>query len=633
MNDNYKRSYKRNIGISNKRNEEYKDTKKRYKKYVGRGILAATENEKPKEKANIGNDEDNLKKSNYKKKNKKKTKPSVKKFRKQTNPIPIIFMIVFLIAVIPVSIMLIIRYRPTKEMADKSLLFQTEDGNVPIILDNSQSEYTAYAYDESYYLPLNFVNKELEAGFYFDREEELLLFTLPEELIVMKNSDTDDEGNNLWRLVGGEVYVLIDVVQMYTNILDVAYETIPMRIFLNTAGMQYTASTISKDTEVRLRGGIKSPVVTNVKKGDEIVVIGETADWTYAVSPDGYFGYINNKHVGDKIIQSRDSKTMPVYSNISRDFKISMGWHQVTSANANSGMEALVERTKGLNVISPTWFFLNDDEGNFSSIASKDYVDKAHELGLEVWALIDNFTNPVDTYAILSSTTNRTRLIEGIMEAINEYELDGINIDFEELQTKDGEPFVQFIRELSVECRKSGVVLSVDNPVPMSFTAHYNRKEQGKFVDYVIIMGYDEHYAGSETAGPTASIDFVKAGIENTLKEVPANKVINAIPFYTRVWYQESGAVRSEAIGLTRTNTILEEQGAEPELLGDLGLYYFEYSKNGIDYKIWIENAETLERKMEEMFVNNDLAGVAYWKLGLETTDVWDMIVPFLENQ
>jgi len=623
MSDNYKRSYKRNIGMNNRVNEEDNDTKQIYENDMSTSNVGL----RKKGKYEAGG-ENNLQVSDYQ----KERFESATRGRKRINPIPIIFVVILLIVAIPAAIMLNRRYGPTREMVDKLSLFQTEDGNIPIIFDNIQSEYTAYAYDERYYLPLDFVNKELEAGFYFDKSEELLLFTLPEEVVLMNKADEDNDGHSLWRFIEGDVYVSIDVVEMYANISDIIYETVPVRIFVNTAGIEYTASAVSRDTEIRLRGGIRSPIITKVKKGEEIIVLEETTDWTYVVSPDGYFGYINNKYLGDKNVQARDSKEMPIYSNISRDFKISLGWHQVTTANANSGMEALVDRSKGLNVISPTWFFLNDNEGNFSSIASKEYVDKAHELGLEVWALIDNFTNRVDTYEILSTTTNRTRLIDGIMNAIDEYGLDGINIDFEELKTKDGEPFVQFIRELSVECRKAGVVLSVDNPVPMSFTAHYNRKEQGKFVDYIVIMGYDEHYAGSETAGPTASIGFVRAGIENTLKEVPASKVINALPFYTRVWYQEDGVVKSNAVGLTRTEAILEEQGAEPELLGDIGLYYFEYNKNNIDYKIWIENAETLELKMEEMFVENDLAGAAYWKLGLETTDVWDMIVPFLED-
>lgn len=196
-------------------------------------------------------------------------------------------------------------------------------------------------------------------------------------------------------------------------------------------------------------------------------------------------------------------------------------------------MITALENTKGINVISPTWFALTDSEGNFSSFASSAYVKRAHDMGIEVWGLIDNFSNKdaVDTYELLSYTSRREKLTENLVNTALEYGLDGINVDFESISQDAGTHFIQFIRELSVTCRKNGLVLSVDNYVPTGYTDHYDRKEQGVFADYVIIMGYDEHYSGSPEAGSVASIGFVEDGIRRTVDQVPAEKVINAVPF------------------------------------------------------------------------------------------------------
>ncbi|MDE6320318.1 MAG: chitinase, partial [Lachnospiraceae bacterium] len=192
---------------------------------------------------------------------------------------------------------------------------------------------------------------------------------------------------------------------------------------------------------------------------------------------------------------------------------------------------------EGLNVISPTWFTLTGNEGEFSSFAAASYVQRAHEMGLEVWGLVGNVESvDVDMYELLSRSSSRWKLITNLVAAAQEYDLDGINIDFENLSLDAGEPFIQFIRELSIPCRKYGIVLSVDNYVPMNHTDHYDRAEQGVVADYVIIMGYDEHYNGSKEAGSVASINFVENGIKNTVADVPAKKVINALPFYTRLW-------------------------------------------------------------------------------------------------
>ena len=215
-----------------------------------------------------------------------------------------------------------------------------------------------------------------------------------------------------------------------------------------------------------------------------------------------------------------------------------------------------------VNVISPTWFSVSDNDGNVSSLASGEYVMQAHEKGLKVWGLVDNFSENMSTTTVLSNTAARQNLENQLVTYALKAGLDGINVDFESLSEDVGIHFLQFLRELSIQCHENNLVLSVDNPVPEDFTSHYDRAEQGKVVDYVIIMGYDEHYVGSD-AGSVASLPWVEQGVKDTLAEVPAKRTILAIPFYTRLWKTtDGGAVTSEAIGMDQAQQAISDNGS-----------------------------------------------------------------------
>ena len=189
-----------------------------------------------------------------------------------------------------------------------------------------------------------------------------------------------------------------------------------------------------------------------------------------------------------------------------------MAWHQITNADANTTIASVLQNTKGINVISPTWFYLNDNNGNIASLASSDYVNYCHQNGIEVWALVSNLENKdVDTTSVLTYTSKRENLINNLISAAIQYNFDGINVDFEALSSEVGDSYIQFIRELSLKCANNGIVLSVDDYVPTSYTAFYNRAEQAVFADYVVVMAYDEHYSGSEEAGSVASIGFLRS--------------------------------------------------------------------------------------------------------------------------
>lgn len=302
---------------------------------------------------------------------------------------------------------------------------------------------------------------------------------------------------------------------------------------------------MKKDTQIRYRGGIKSPILTQVPKETELTVLEQGEDWDKVATRDGIIGYIRKKRLGKEEAKTFEHTPMTEnFSHILKDKKINMAWHQVTTPDANSTVADVISNTKGLNVISPTWFYLNDNEGNLVNIASSEYVQYCHNQGVEVWALVSNLENDeVDSAEVLNYTSKRTNMVNQLIAAAIQFDFDGINVDFEALSKEAGDGYVQFIRELSLKCENNGIVLSVDNYVPTEYSLFYNRKEQANFADYVIIMGYDEHYAGGDE-GSVASLGFVTQGIADTLKEVPAQQIILAAPLYTRVWIETPRRLR-----------------------------------------------------------------------------------------
>ena len=383
--------------------------------------------------------------------------------------------------------------------------------------------------------------------------------------------------------------------------------------------------TVMKDTSIRYRGGIKSPILTDVKSGDTLIYMQTLEDWTQVSTLDGYIGYVQKKVLSD--MQTTDferSFEKEDYTYLTMDDKVNMTWHQISNTDANAYLGDMTANVSGLNVISPTWFYIQDTSGNLGDLSSADYVTQAHQKGYKVWGLVDNFTADVSTTETLSQLSSRQNIIQHLVQTAVNIGMDGINVDFESLSEDAGPHFLEFLRELSIECHKNNLVISVDNPVPEDFTSHYDRREQGLVVDYVVIMGYDEHYVGSD-AGSVASLPWVEQGVEDTLTEVPAERTILAVPFYTRLWKTTGGAVTSEAIGMTEAQNVLTENQVQTVWDGSVGQNYGEYEKDGSTYQIWMEDAQSIAEKVQ-LIPKYNLAGVAQWRLGFESNDIWSTI-------
>lgn len=548
--------------------------------------------------------------------------------KRRYKPALIVCLLIFIVAAAGLATHIIRKYTPTRAQMDLNEYYgNVAEGEAAIILGTEILESRGVIYEEEGYLPIEVVNNRLNKRYYWDAENQQVLYATPSELTATPASQ--EGGQEVW-LKDGKVYLSIPFIKKYTDIDSYVYQD-PSRIAVQYQFTDVNIAEASRDTYVRYRGGIKSEVLTQVKKGDSLIMMEELEDWCQVATQDGYIGYVQKKHIEEPqtVTIERDFQKEE-YTYNTMDESVNLVWHQVTTAEANAGLTDAIANMTGVNVISPTWFSIQDNAGNITNIASADYVAQAHERGLQVWGLIDNFSVDISTTEVLSKTSSRQNLIKQLIEAALSVGLDGINVDFEALSEDVGVHFLEFLRELSIECHRNDLVLSVDNPVPEDFTSHYDREEQGNVVDYVIIMGYDEHYVGSEQAGSVASLPWVEKGIQDTLEEVPAERVINAIPFYTRLWRTANGELSSEAIGMDQAQEVITANNVETYWDKDAGQNYGSYESEGATYQIWLEDAQSIAAKVM-LVPKYELAGVAAWKLGFENSGIWQVITENLQ--
>ena len=564
---------------------------------------------------------------------------------KKLIPVLVAIVLIIIVAAAGFGTKIISKYSYSKEYADLIEYFGIEgEDDVPVILQDEMIEEHAKVWNNICYFDLAAIHQYFNDRFYEDKAEGLLLYTLPDRIIrteigttVYKsgNDESDDIGYVIARYEGDTLYVAVDFVKQYTNF---SYElfTEPYHMQVYTEWNERQIADISKDTQVRYQGGIKSDILTEVSEGDSVIVLDEMEKWSKVKTQDAYIGYVENKRLADHRIEEPAPVTdyeMPEYTSISKDYKINLAWHAIYSTAGNDTLTEVLAGTRGVNVISPTWFVLTGDAGEFTSFASREYVSRAHDMGIEVWALISNITDTetLDMYELLSKTTTRTAIIDNLINAAETYGLDGLNIDFEDIGVDTGEAFIEFIRELSIPCREKGIVLSVDNYVPMGYNDYYRRDEQGLVADYVIIMGYDEHHGNSAEAGSVASINFVENGIANTIAEVPAQKVINAIPFYTRIWETNGTTVSSQVVGMEMADEYVANHSIEIRWDEETCQNYGEYQSGNSLYQVWLEDDESIRVKLNVMD-NYKIAGVAEWRLGLEKPSVWAAIEEYINK-
>ena len=565
--------------------------------------------------------------------------------KKKVLPVIVAILLILVIGGCALGKVLLDKYSYSKEEADWNEFYQvSENDRSAIILQNEMVEEQALIKDGVCYFDLATVHKYLNEVFYADMTENLLLYATPTEVIrttfgetaYTTTEGTQEAGYVISFADGYNVYVAADYVKLFTNY---SYECYDRHVQVNTEWGTRQVAQLKKDTAVRLRGGVKSPILTQAVKGDTLEILEQMETWSKVKTADAVIGYVENKRLGEITEETETPVTdyqAPEYTSLTADSKICLGWHSIGGVAGNDTLYSMVSGTKGMNVIAPTWFSMTDENGAFRSFATAGYVTTAHQMGLQVWGVLDNFNYAnengisISTLNMLSSTTARQNLVKNVTDTAVGLGLDGINVDFEQLSSDCGPHYVEFLRELSIECRNKGLVLSIDNYVPFNFNDYYRLDIQGEVADYVIIMGYDEHWHGSKDPGSVASISYVSDGLDRTLQEVPANKVVNALPFYTILWKTEGTDVTDEYITMRNEADFMSKAGVSAEWDEVTCQNYAEWTSGSVNYQIWLEDAESIAVKLNMMTTKN-IGGVAVWRLGYGTQAAWELINAYLQ--
>lgn len=559
--------------------------------------------------------------------------------KKKAAPVLVVLILIVLVGAAGVVSFLINRYKPgTEYMAGNEYFNLTDENSVALIQNGELLEEQAVLIGGEPYAAYTYVESQLNSCFYWDEETKGILLTtsggvqtlLPGDAAVAK---TPGGQPAVQQESDGTVYISLDVVKEYTDLVY-AYYSDPNRVVIRNEWDGVEQATVQSDTaQVRQKGGIKSLILADVQKGDTLLYLENLDNWCKVMTADGYTGYIQTEDISEpEAIEARTAKK-DSYERITRDHKINLVWHQSTSTESNDAMAEMTAEMTGVNVISPTWFSVTDETGTISSLASADYVKLAHEAGREVWGLIDNFNEAFDETTDLAYASVRSRIIEQLLAEAASCGMDGINVDFENLKEAGIPHYLQFLRELTSAAHAQNLVVSVDTPVPQAYTMYYQRGEQARFVDYMIVMAYDEHFAGSEEAGSVSSLPFVQQAVEEMTRVMPADQVICGIPFYTRVWTEKFGqsAITSEVLGMDGAKNYAKENQMTETWDASLGQNVATVETSDARYTIWMEDEQSMEEKLK-VIQSADLAGVAEWKLGFECADVWSLISEYIET-
>ena len=528
------------------------------------------------------------------------------------------------------------KYMPTKARADLNSYFSVSGDNVELYLNHEKQVEDSVLtlgrmQDGEVYLPYGFVVKQLNIRFYYDDDEKTLRYALPDSVEIYQPGEKGKDGKLPYFVDGKNIFLSLSLIQSHTALeVENFTDTEHKRVFLYNAFGKEKQATLTAKEAVRVQGGVKSPILTDMEKGDKVLVLEKMEKWSKVETKNGFIGYLRNSRLGDEVeIEKSSDFRAPVYSHKSMGEGVhpTLAFHQITTREANNSLDTLLPNAAEANIVAPTWYVLSDNAGNFISYSDANYVAKAHAAGKKVFATLNNFdAGKVDAKALFSAAKHRSALIENLVKDLKEKQVDGINVDIELLPEAAARDYLEFMRELSIACRTEELFLSVDCYVPYSYNAYYNIKELGEICDYVVIMCYDEHFAGSEEAGSVSSLSYVERGIDESAAKMDKNRVIIALPFYTRVWITDAnGKLRSEALSITKAKEWITEKNVPLEWKEDIGQYYGVIQDGNEKKEIWMEDEKSMEAKMS-LLREKGIQGVAAWKLGQEPQGFWSIL-------
>ena len=543
--------------------------------------------------------------------------------------------------------MLVERNTPVTTVMSLRDYYVAPGDEVLVFMNTERATWTAREVKGQVYLPFEWVQDTYLERLYVDEYDQLVMLTTPTEVYAFPIGSRSYTVNEklvmtdypVIREMENDLWFALEYLQQEVDLSADFYakdgDLAPGRLVLFNQDDILVQKEVRGTTQVRNKADVKGDILKEVTEGEKLWVLEASVNERFdkVMTEDGVIGYARTKVLSEGVekeltFTKRTKDDPEAYFSVTMDEPVVMVWHQVFNESANAYLAEKLAQTEGVNVVSPTWFSIENNNGKLTTLASHEYVEAAHSMGIQVWPLINDFTTGLDYNRIFGSETTRRNLINNIFWFIYEYDLDGINIDFENITQENSRGYIQFLRELSVACRNEGIVLSIDNYVPTERTAHYDRAEQGILADYVVVMAYDEQYAGSPVPGSVSSLFWVDLGTSSTMASVPAEKLVVGLPLYTRLWKEQvsddgSYNLYSEAYSMNAALNLVKQNNAEMIWDEVTGQYYATWKSGNTTYQIWLEEERSMEAKLAKVAEYENLAGVAFWKLGLDRAEVW----------
>lgn len=524
---------------------------------------------------------------------------------------------------------------------NNDLVINEEDRGTKVVLDDKVIDNIdgVLVEDNEIYLPIEFIKNNFISDIRLDEDEKMVYldmtdieFKLEDEKLTEYVKNNISEINLLIKYVDDMVLIPMGVVSKILNLETQYNESSNIVVIERPVDEIKTGKVISEGIKLKLDNSFEGYKNPSLSEGEIVRIYKEEENYYNVRTEEGYLGLIKKEDIEvDVKIMNTENQINTLRDNYQPEDKINITWEYVNHTSPNIADE---EKIEGLDVICPTWFSVKED-GIVESKADMSYVKAAHEKGYKVWGLVDNSFDAELTSQILNDEELKDKVISQILLYSSLYDLDGINIDFENIYYDDKKALVTFVGDLTDMLKRQNLVVSIDVTVPWGskqWSLVYDRTELAKIVDYVALMAYDEHWGTSPESGSVASIGWVEKGISKSLDYIPKEKLLLGVPFYTRVWKEttdEDGNVEvtSKAVPIRNVEEILEENDAEIIWDEDVGQYFATYKgeEENVMYKIWIEDSKSLDLKIQ-LAHKYDIKGIASWRKGYEYDEIWEVI-------
>lgn len=495
-------------------------------------------------------------------------------------------------------------------------------------------------------LPLSVIKQYIDDRVIWDKNNQKIIITTEDRVIKMKTDhltamvNTRPVDLNIpARLIGNEPYIPVEFLSELFDIEIKWIESTNVVIMDYKQGYRQLAEVIAPEAKIRRSPDIKAPVlVDELKIGQIMQAFDEYEKWYKVRTDEGIIGYIQKRYIKVSFVNIKGSSDVkvPRVSWKPGEGKINLVWEHVHHKTPDM---SAVKKIEGLDVISPTWFAISDKQGTVANKAEKKYVEWAHSNGYQVWGLFSNSFDPDMTHVVINDSDLREKVIQQMLVYAELYDLDGINLDFENVYMKDKDMLTQFVRELVPLAKEQGLTVSMDVTAisgSENWSRCYDRKALAEVLDYIALMTYDQHWATSPKAGSVAQLSWVEYSLKRVLEEVPEEKLLLGLPFYTRLWKEEEvdgkTKVSSTALSMEAAQKLIKEQEAALSWDEESGQYYAEYKEGEAIYKIWVEDAKSINLK-SSLVHKYDLAGTAAWRRGFETQDIWAVLQDNLKEK